>query len=277
VDRDDEQVRPLLGRRLLLRDRELEAGASAHFEDPAYYTQAYASRRDDVAYYRNAAESSGRVLEQGVGNGRIAIPIAQSGVSVVGIDASKPMLRDLRARLKRESAAVRKRITLHHGDLRTTRLGERFPLVICPFNTALHLYDRTDVEQWLARVKGHLTPRGELVFDVSMPLPEDLARDPRMAYRMPPFEHPNLGRVKYREHFDYDRVRQILFVSMYFAPTSSRDELMTPLAHRMFFPREMEALLHYNGFEVTALHGDFKGGPLTQRSDVMVWHARVQR
>jgi SAM-dependent methyltransferase len=258
-----------------LRDRELEAGAAAHFEDPAYYTDAYASRRDDVAYYRALAEAAGRVLEQGVGNGRIAIPIAQAGASVTGIDASKPMLRDLRARLKRESAAVRKRVTVHHGDLRTTKLGQRFPLVICPFNTALHFYDRTDVEQWLARVKGHLTPRGELVFDVSMPLAEDLARDPSMAYRMPPFEHPSLGRVKYREHFDYDRVRQILFVSMYFTPKNG-DESMTPLAHRMFFPREMEALLHYNGFSVTALHGDFKGGPLTQRSDVMVWRAKVR-
>ena len=51
---------------------------------------------------------------------------------------------------------------------------------------------------------------------------------------------------------------------------------MTPLAHRQFFPREMEALLHYNGFEVTALYGDFQRGRLDQHSDVMVWHARAR-
>ncbi|MBX3228359.1 MAG: class I SAM-dependent methyltransferase [Labilithrix sp.] len=256
-----------------MRDRELEAGAAAHFEDPAYYAQAYARRRDDVVYYRALAEEHGAVLEHGIGNGRIAIPIAQAGVEVVGVDASRPMLADLRARLRREPVAVRRRVTAKHGDLRKVKLGRRFPLVICPFNTALHLYDRADVEQWLARVREHLAPRGELVFDVAMPMPEDLARDPAAPYRIPPFEHPTLGHVRYREHFDYDRVRQVLFVSMVFEPKRG-EERMTPLAHRQFFPREMEALLHYNGFDVTALHGDFTHGPLTQRSDVMVFHAR---
>lgn len=218
------------------------------------------------------------MLEHGIGNGRIAIPLAQAGVEVAGIDASRPMLKDLRARLKSEPAAVRRRVSAVHGDLRTTRLpGRRFPLVICPFNTALHLYHRTDVEQWLARVKEQLTPRGELVFDIGMPMPEDLARAPSAPFRIPPFDHPNLGRVRYREHFDYDRIRQILFVSMIFerrTPPNIGEELMTPLAHRQFFPREMEALLHYNGFELTALEGDFTGAPLGQDSDVMVFRAR---
>ena len=144
--------------------------------------------------------------------------MAEAGAEVVGVDASQPMLKDLRARLKAVPAAIRKRVTLVHGDMRTAKLGRRFSLVICPFNTALHLYERTDVEQWLARVREQLAARGELVFDISMPLPDDLARDPRVPYRVPPFVHPNLGRVRYREHFDYDRVRQILFVSMFFTP-----------------------------------------------------------
>jgi SAM-dependent methyltransferase len=259
------------------RDRELEAGTAAHFEDPAYYAQTYGPRQDDVKYYRALAEERGSVLEHGIGNGRVAIAMAEAGATVVGIDASRPMLADLRARLAKLAPAIGKRIVAHHGDIRTKKLGKKFPLVICPFNTALHLYDRDDVEKWLARVKEHLTARGELVFDISMPLAEDLARNPNEAFTLAPFEHPTLGRVKYREHFDYDRVRQILFVSMYFTPTKNpREELMTPLAHRQFYPREMEALLHYNGFKVTALHGDFHRGRLDQHSDVMVWHARAR-
>jgi hypothetical protein len=50
---------------------------------------------------------------------------------------------------------------------------------------------------------------------------------------------------------------------------------MTPLAHRQFFPQEWEALLHYNGFDVERVDGDFHGGPLAKESDVMVWHART--
>jgi SAM-dependent methyltransferase len=268
-------------------DRELEVGALAHFEDPAYYASTYASRTDDVAYYRAVAHGRGSVVEHGVGNGRIALPLARDGVHVTGIDHAKPMLDDLRARLGEEPPPVRRRVKLVRGDLRTTRLARKAPLVLCPFNAALHLYTREDVEAWLARVSEQLEPGGELVFDVSMPLAKDLARDPNVPYRVAPFEHPTAGRVRYHERFDYDPVRQILFVSMFFEPTGNKgsgkgarrhaEPFMTPLAQRQFFPRELEALLHYNGFEVLELFGDFQRGPLTARSDVMVWHARPKR
>jgi SAM-dependent methyltransferase len=226
------------------------------------------------------------VLEYGIGNGRIAIPIARAGTAVTGVDHSREMVADLRTQLRREAEDVRRRVAVRVGDMRAVRLGKRFPLVICPFNTALHLYTRHDMERWLARVHEHIQPRGELVLDVSMPILEDLVRDPGRAYRTPPFLHPTAGKVNYREHFDYDRVRQILFVSMFFEPLgappvkggkgarASSSEFMTPLAHRQFFPRELEALLHYNGFETTHVSGDFRGAPLGPRSDVMVWHAR---
>ena len=274
-------------------DLELEAGARAHFEDPLYYSDTYGWRDEDVKYYAALGQERGRVLEHGIGNGRIAIPMARAGVEVTGIDHTQEMLDHLRALLEREPPAVKKRISLRRGDIRKARLGKRFPLVICPFNAALHLYTRADVEQWLARVREHLEPRGELVFDISMPVPEDLARDPNVPYRIPPFEHPTAGRVGYREHFDYDRVRQILFVSMFFEPAPRKgaaarrvaksgakqitETFMTPLAHRQFYPQEMEALLHYNGYEVNALYGDFEKGPLVQGSDVMVWHVSPRR
>jgi SAM-dependent methyltransferase len=261
------------------RDRELEAGATAHFEDPAYYAISYAKRKDDVAFYERVATKYDRVLEYGIGSGRVAIPIARAGTEVFGIDQSRPMLADLRARLAKQPAELRARITTKLGDMRRVRLkGERFPLVICPFNTALHLYTRLDVEQWLARARDHLEPRGRLVLDLSMPILEDLADEPGTSYSMRPFVHPTAGLVAYREVFDYDRVRQILFVSMCFEPkTAGKQPFMVPLAHRQYFPREWEALLHYNGFDTVKVEGDFEGGPLTQSSDTMVWHARRSR
>ncbi len=157
-------------KRPVRRDRELEAGSLAHYEDPAYYTSTYADRVADVAYYVALARSSGGpVLEYGVGNGRVALPIARHGVEVVGVDHSAPMLADLRERLAREPADVRSRVRAARGDMRRAKLGRRFPLVLATFNTALHLYTRDDVERFLARVREHLTPRGRFVVDLSMP------------------------------------------------------------------------------------------------------------
>jgi SAM-dependent methyltransferase len=273
LDRAHGQLGPLLIRRPREKDLELEAGATAHFEDPAWYTKTYARRQDDVAYYRALAKKkrAKTVLEYGIGNGRIAIPLAREGVSVTGIERSAPMLADLRARLAKEPADVRARVRVKRGDMRRTSTGQRFPLVICPFNAALHLYAREDVEQWLACVKKQLTKEGELVLDVNMPIMEDLADPAGTEYALDPVMHPTLGRVPYKEVFDYDRIRQIQFCSMCFG-----DDLVTPLAHRVFFPQELEALLHYNGFATTKVLGDFEGGPLKADSDVMIFHARLR-
>jgi SAM-dependent methyltransferase len=271
LDRAHGQLGPLLIRRK--KDHELEAGATAHFEDPVWYTKSYAQRKDDVAYYRAVAKKkrARSVLEYGIGNGRIAIPLARDGVNVTGIERSAPMIDDLRARLAKEPADVRRRVTVKRGDMRKVRTGARFELVICPFNAALHLYTREDVEQWLACVRKQITKSGELVLDVNMPIMEDLADPPGTEYPLSPVRHPTLGRVPYKEVFDYDRIRQIQFCSMCFG-----DELVTPLAHRVFFPQELEALLHYNGFATTKLLGDFEGGPLKADSDVMIFHARLR-
>ena len=84
--------------------------------------------------------------------------------------------------------------------------------------------------------------------------------------------------MRYRERFDYDQARQILFVTMELTPEKSpRDAFVVPLAHRQFFPREWEALLHYNGFEIEHAYGNFSEGKLDNESDVMVIHARKVR
>jgi SAM-dependent methyltransferase len=259
------------------RDRELEVGSLAHYEDPDYYTATYARRLDDVAFYvQLGRRARGPVLEYGVGNGRIALPLARHGVAVVGVDHSHAMLDDLRARLRREPADVRALVRAVRGDMRRVRTKQRFPLVIAPFNAVLHLYTRSDVERFLARVREHLAPRGRFVADLSTPPLEDLVRPASRPYHAPRFRHPTAGvLVRNREWFDYDPVRQVLFVTMDFEPVAAREPAWsTPLAHRQFFPQEWEALLHYNGFAVERVEGDFHGGPLTKTSDVMVWHAR---
>jgi SAM-dependent methyltransferase len=258
------------------RDAELEAGSLAHYEDPAYYTATYARRIEDVAFYVGLARRArGPVLEYGVGNGRIALPMARHGVRVVGIDHSAPMVADLRERLSREDPEVRARVSVVRGDMRRVRLRQRFPLVVATFNTVLHLYTRGDVERFLARVREHMAPRtGRFVVDLSMPRVRDIARDVGKAFHAPRFRHPTAGvLVKNREYFDYDPVRQVLFVGMEFEPVGDpAGAWMTPLAHRQFFPQEWEALLHYNGLRVLRVEGDFQGGPLTGESDVMIWH-----
>jgi SAM-dependent methyltransferase len=256
-------------------DHELRVGSSAHYEDARYYAENYRDRVEDVSYYVALAERvGGPVLEYGCGEGRIALPLAQAGLEVVGVDQSQPMLDALAAKLEGQPREVQRRLKTRRGDMRTLKLARKFPLVLCTFNTFLHLYDREDVEQFLARVRAHLAPKGRFVFDASTPVPADLAREPSRAYKLPPVRVGGV-RHEYRERFDYDPMRQVLFVMMEFTPKSG-DPFVTPLAHRQFFPRELEALLHYNGFVVEKLEGGFGGEPADRYSDSLVWTCRAR-
>jgi hypothetical protein len=51
---------------------------------------------------------------------------------------------------------------------------------------------------------------------------------------------------------------------------------VTPLAHRQFFPQELEALLHYNGFAVDDVWGDYQRTKFDRYSEIMVISARAR-
>ena len=252
-------------------------GARGHYDDPAYYAKTYKDRRHDVDYYvRLARESKGPVLEYGVGNGRIGLHVARAGIQLHGVDLSRPMLTDFEERLALEPKQVRARVSLAEGDMRTYRLGKRVPLVYAPFNCFLHLYTRADVEAFLARVRAHLAPGGRFVFDFSVPHGEDLSRDPERSFGSPRIRHPTTGElVKYAERFEYDRLRQLLLIWMEFEPEDGGKAWKVPLTHRQYFPREVEALLHYNGFTDIFFTADFTDQPADQWVDSMVVSCRV--
>lgn len=253
-----------------------DPGATAHYEDPTYYDQAYADRRDDVSYYvRLGRLSGGPVLEYGVGTGRVALALARAGIEVTGVDASAEMLAGFREKLRAEPREVRRRVKVVRGDMRTAALRRRFPLVIAPFNTLQHLYDRADMEGFLARVRAHLSPWGRLVFDVLSPHADYLGADPEKTFGAPRFRYPGRGVVRYRERFEYDPFRQVLLMELEFRPESGAPAWRTPLTHRQWFPQELEAMLHYNGFGDIVWSENFTDAPPSARVESLLVSCRV--
>ena len=255
-------------------DALLRTGSAAHYEDPELYHQHTGRRRADVRFYVDAARrSGGPVLELGCGNGRISLALARIGISVTGVDLSPAMVADFRSRLATEGAAIQRRVHVVAGDMRSTRLDAKFALVIAPFNTFLHLYDRDDVERFLDGVHSHLEEGGRFIFDASVPQPGDLARDPTRPLAGRALRHRGI-RYRYRERFEWDPLRQVLFVEMEYLPEDGSPGFSTLLAHRQYFPKELEAVLHYGGFEVERCLADFTDAPAQRSADSLVWVCR---
>jgi SAM-dependent methyltransferase len=129
---------------------------------------------EDIGFYvEQALASGGPVVELAVGTGRIAVPIAQAGISVIGIDASPEMLGVARAAA--ESAGVADLVDLRLGDLRDPPVPERVPLVLCPFRTLLHMETEDEKLRAVRAARGLLEPDGLFAFDVFSPSREDIS------------------------------------------------------------------------------------------------------
>ena len=113
------------------------------------------------------AGPSGTVLELGVGTGRLALPLADRGLAVTGLDTSPSMLDRLRAKPGAE------RLTLVAGDMADpTIAGTGFDVVLVGFNTFFNLTTEAAQQACLYGVAETLGPEGQFVLEAFVPAPD---------------------------------------------------------------------------------------------------------
>jgi SAM-dependent methyltransferase len=122
------------------------------------YDEWAAPMTEDIEFYVSLArEADGPLVELAIGNGRVAIPVAQAtGRPVIGIDTSPAMLEQARAR----AAAAGVELALRQGDMRELALVEPAALIYCPFRALLHLPTWADRRRTFERVAASLRPGG---------------------------------------------------------------------------------------------------------------------
>ena len=265
----------------------LRRGTKEHYADAEQYDHEYQRRKDDITFYLRIAEEFAKakpILELGCGSGRLTVPLLRAGHRVVGIDAAPAMVERLRTRLQNLPRDVASRAELHVADFRELAtagsvLGRaRYELVVCPFNAFQHLYERQDVERFLDGVRAHLRPRGLFVFDLMSPDLGWLSRDSTKRWSRTRYKDPRTGLpMIYSTQIVYDAPLQIAFMTIFYerADGKKRGSRRTLLTHRHFYPRELEALLHYNGFEIIRRDGDFAGRSLQPESEQQVLWCRA--
>jgi SAM-dependent methyltransferase len=213
----------------------------------------------DVPFYvEEAKRASGAVLDLACGTGRVTIPVAQSGVEIIGLDQSPSMLEHARA--KAAEAGVK--IEWIEADCRRFSLGRKFALIFMAFNSMQHLHDHASLAALFARVQEHLAPGGRFIFEVFNPSLAILTRDYSHRYVDRQYEDPyGRGTVTLEMTAAYDDAAQVNRMKWYFSLPDEKDFRVEQLDVRCFFPQELDSIVRSNGFEIEAKFGNFERKP----------------
>jgi SAM-dependent methyltransferase len=203
----------------------------------------------------------GDALEFGIGTGRIALPLADRGVTVAGIDLSQAMLDQLASKPGAESIEVTR------GNFAATRARGTFSLVYLVFNTIMNLTTQAEQVACFRNAAAHLEPGGRFVIEVMVP---DLQRLP-----------PGQTGVVFRSDEsgwgidEYDVADQGL-VSHHLV-NDGNEVMRTSVPFRFVWPAELDLMAELAGVSLVHRFGGWDRRPFDadSRHHVSVWGKTV--
>ena len=204
-----------------------------------------------------ALARDGKALELGIGTGRIALPLAQRGIPVHGIDLSEAMVAKLRAKPGAEHIGV----TI--GDFASATVDGTFTVAYLVVNTIMNLTTQDEQVACFRNVAAQLEPGGCFVIEVQVP----------RLQRLPPGETFQVFDVS-PTHVgidEYDVVQQGLVSHHYWLEDGGVEVLSPPF--RYVWPSELDLMARLAGMRLRERWGDWTREPFTSesRKHVSVW------
>ena len=190
---------------------------------------------------------SGPVLELAIGTGRLALPLAERGLKVHGIDASEAMVAKLREKPGGDAVPV----TM--GDFADVPVEGSYRLVYVVFNTFFALLSQDEQVRCFENVAAHLDGEGVFLLEVFVP---DLARFDRNQ-RVSAFKVES-GRVVVNVD-EHDPVEQV--VSSQHVQVTEEGVRFYPVSIRYAFPSELDLMARLAGLELRERWADWRKEP----------------
>lgn len=219
------------------------------------YDQLYSNQLGDpdtIVNFLTRFAENGKVLELGVGTGRLALPLAERGLDVWGIDSSARIVEQLRA--KKGGLDVNVRI----GDLADVGVPGAFQLIFVSFNTFFLLTNQADQARCLHNVADHLDPGGAFVVEAM--IPDDRMYDRGQRIHV----HDVQSDAVWFEAARYDPSRQQLrSVNIIMRPDGTR---FYPAILRFVTPAELDLLAKAAGLILESRWDDWDERPFAPNS-----------
>lgn len=224
-------------------------------------------------YLALAERAGGPILELAAGSGRLAVPLAEAGFAVTGVDLDPAMLDRARARAAGARPVAVANLTLVEADLVDLRLPEagRFVLAFIGLNSLLVLPTRAAQQAALRTLADHLAPGGIAVVDIWIPDGDDLARfDGRISLEWPRLD-PETGAIVTKvASAGHDSAAATVTLTTIFEEGGQgqparrwvrRDRL------RLLSAEELRGFAEDAGLDIEVLAGDYGLGPMGPGSE----------
>lgn len=193
----------------------------------------------------------GRALEFAIGTGRVAVPLAERGVPVTGIELSTPMIDQLRTKVNETS------IPVVVGDMASAQAPGDFTLVYLVFNTISNLLTQAEQVACFRNAARHLSLGGRFVIELWVP----------ELRQLPPGRQATVWQCEpgFVGLDTYDVLQQRV-VSHHFHFGEGKQAQLFRSPHRYVWPAELDLMAQLAGFELEARHADWKGTEFTSES-----------
>lgn len=217
---------------------------------------------DNLFYLERIRETKGKILEAGVGTGRLFTEALGNGADIYGIDFSPAMLSILNSKL---GAGHKNRISLQ--NIVDFQSEHKFDLIVAPFRVFMHLITKEEQLKALNNVHLHLSEGGKFIFDAFVP---DLKMLINGLDNVSDFEgefEPG-NRVKRIVSTKPDLINQLINIIFIIewneGHLNYRREWKSSM--RYFFRFELEHLIERSHFSQYRIIGDFMGNELNPDS-----------
>ncbi|MCD6320614.1 MAG: class I SAM-dependent methyltransferase [Candidatus Desulfofervidaceae bacterium] len=215
---------------------------------------------DDVYFYLNYLSlPPRRILEVGCGTGRIAVPLAQNGHEVIGIDISLPMLR----------VAKEKKVFPFYPicmDMRCLGLKGNFDFILMPFNVLGFLTTSEERLSFLKQLIPVLNPNGKIIIDLFVPS----QRKVKTKKYVKKFVHTTTGTLvikQTQETYNKDRIKiEQVYKQYEYGKTTPLHTYRNNFSLAIIDAETLETELLEAGLWIEEMFGDYIQTPFNPKS-----------
>ncbi|MBT8219940.1 MAG: class I SAM-dependent methyltransferase [Bacteroidia bacterium] len=223
---------------------------------------------DDLPFYKKwlPKNKDAHILELCCGTGRLTIPIAKDGYDISGVDHTPSMIEQ--ARVKAAKSGID--IEFIEADIRTLDLSNKYDLIFIPFNSIHHLYTNEDLFQALNVVKYHLKDEGTFLLDCFNPNIQYIVEGEKELKQVIEYTTNDGREVLIKQTMRYESTTQVNRIEWHHYINGVFNSIQN-LDMRMFFPKELDAYLQWNGFNIMHKFGSFEEEAFSDNSNKQIF------